>query len=91
MKVSYTKEQRMRAKADNLALVTIDLPGFTFQGPVDRERAGKLDAFVMEWISERRPGPNAVRDFVAATPFQSEAVTKASQSLLDQKAEVTHE
>jgi GTP-binding protein EngB required for normal cell division len=55
MKVSYTKEQRMRAQADSLALVTIDLPGFTFQGPVDRERAEQLDKFVMQWISERSP------------------------------------
>jgi GTP-binding protein EngB required for normal cell division len=57
MRVSYTKEKRMIAKADNLALVTIDLPGFTFQGPVDRERAEQLDKFVMQWITEKKPAP----------------------------------
>lgn len=59
MKISYTKEQRIRAKADNLALVTIDLPGFTFQGPVDRDRAEQLDKFVMQWITEKKPAPRS--------------------------------
>ena len=32
-KISYTKQMRDRAKVDGKHLVTVDVPGLTFQGP----------------------------------------------------------
>ena len=53
MTVHYTKQQRSHAKAENLELVTIDLAGFRFQGPVAAELASMLDDFAMRWMTER--------------------------------------
>ena len=42
MSVSYPKEMRSYAKAHKLGLVTIAVPGMTFQGPEDRPFQVKL-------------------------------------------------
>ena len=47
-RISYPKDMKDRAKADERSLVTVDVPGMMFQGPVDRETAKKL----LRWVTE---------------------------------------
>ena len=47
-RISYPKDMKDRAKADERSLVTVDVPGMTFQGPVDRKTAKAL----LQWVTE---------------------------------------
>lgn len=62
-RVSYPKVMRERAKADGKGLVTIDVPGMTFQGPVDNEVISKLVEFTTQVIfaSETRKKRKAAK------------------------------
>jgi hypothetical protein len=53
MAVTYTPAQRERAKADELKLVTLAVPGFEFQGPVTKEEAAEVEAFALAFYGRR--------------------------------------
>ncbi len=65
--ITYTKEQRAIAARENKALVTIAIPGFEFQGPVDAVDLKPLDDFVMQWIVSRYKEPEQVT--ATRTPY----------------------
>ncbi len=48
MSVTYTKDQRNRADREVLALITVDVPGLSFQGPVSLEDRDSL----LKWLTE---------------------------------------
>ena len=52
-RVTYPKEMREQAKAEGKHLVTISLPGLTFQGAVTDDCEKELDNFVCSWIKRR--------------------------------------
>lgn len=45
---------RARAKADGRSLVTVDVPGMTFQGPIDPALAKQLLIWVTENVFNKR-------------------------------------
>jgi len=47
MTVSYTKDQRAIAAVQDLSLVTVDVPGCQFQGPVPKDTARAL----LQWLT----------------------------------------
>lgn len=47
-RISYPKDMKDLAKKDERSLVTVDVPGMMFQGPVDRETAKAL----LRWVTE---------------------------------------
>ena len=49
-KISYTKQMRDRAKVDGKHLVTVDVPGFTFQGPCSKAEAKEALEMVTRWL-----------------------------------------
>jgi hypothetical protein len=51
--VKYPKEMREQAKLEGKHLVTISLPGLTFQGAVTDDSEKELDDFVCAWIKRR--------------------------------------
>lgn len=53
-KPSYPRDMSDRAKADDRSLVTVDVPGMTFQGPIDPALAGALLKWVTENIFKQR-------------------------------------
>lgn len=56
MRPSYPKAMRDHAKQHKLHLITIDVPGMCFQGPVDVEAKHKLVQFVIKEILRKRKG-----------------------------------
>jgi hypothetical protein len=54
IKPSYPKEMREIAKREKLHLVTVDVPGMTFQGPVPLPWAKELIAIVTEFANRDR-------------------------------------
>lgn len=59
MAVTYTKEMRAKAEADNLWLVTIDGCGCCFQGPETKEGRDEIMAFLTKFLEKRCSGPLA--------------------------------
>jgi hypothetical protein len=53
---SYPKDMREFAKANGKSLVTVAVPGFVFQGPVDAEQSRDLLKWVTENILKKRGG-----------------------------------
>ena len=51
-KPSYPKEMRDIAKRNGQSLVTIDVPGFTFKGPVPKKYATQAIKMVTKWAKE---------------------------------------
>lgn len=51
--VSYPREMRARAKADGRHLVTVDIPGISFQGPVTKDVVKELEAFLLRLFETR--------------------------------------
>lgn len=52
MKPSYPKEMKDRAKKDGRLLCTVDVPGFCFKGPVDKEDVKELMSMVVKIIAK---------------------------------------
>jgi hypothetical protein len=50
VKIKYSKEMRDRAKADGLHLVTVDVPGMTYQGPITIEQRREMIQMLTRWI-----------------------------------------
>jgi hypothetical protein len=53
MAVTYTQAQRDRAKADELVLVTLSVPGFELQAPVTKAEAAEVEAFALAFYGRR--------------------------------------
>lgn len=53
-KPRYPKSMRDRAKADSLGLVTIDVPGMTYQGPQPEKRITALVKLLSKWWEQDR-------------------------------------
>lgn len=53
-RISYSKQMREIAKRERRELVTVDVNGMTYQGPVSREEADMLLGKFNEWLEERR-------------------------------------
>jgi hypothetical protein len=49
-KISYPKEMKERAKADGRHLVTLDVPGMTFQGPCSKDQVKEVFEMVNRWL-----------------------------------------
>ncbi len=54
MSVTYTREQRQRADSDGLVLITVDVPGLSFQGPVTSDDRDSLLKWLTELFDRRR-------------------------------------
>lgn len=54
MPVSYTKEQRERAKADGGTLVAVAVGGMEFVGPVGQEEAERVMEFLLGMFARQR-------------------------------------
>jgi alpha-beta hydrolase superfamily lysophospholipase len=64
MKPSYPKEMRERAKQDGTHLVTVDVPGLCFQGPVTKEQVKEAVEMLTRWFEERK-SPKSKRKAIA--------------------------
>lgn len=65
MTVTYRKAQREKAKVEGLRLITVSVPGLEFQGPVSKEDANSLLAWLTAFLGRRRghlPPCTAVAD-----------------------------
>lgn len=51
-KISYPKEMKDRANADGHHLVTVDVPGMTFQGPCSKEQVREVLRMVNRWLKK---------------------------------------
>lgn len=58
-KPSYSKEMRARAKQDGRHLVTIDVPGMCFKGPVDKKFVNQLLRLVVRIGESKQEAKNA--------------------------------
>lgn len=56
MRPRYPKAMREYAKKHKLHLITIDVPGMCFQGPIDAEAKHKLIEFFIKEILRKRKG-----------------------------------
>lgn len=54
-RVTYSKEMRERAIADKKHLVTIDVPGVTFQGPCTKAQCNEAIAMFTRWMKKETP------------------------------------
>ena len=57
-RVTYSKEMRDRAKADKKHLITLDVPGMTFQGPCTNEQVKEVHSMFQRWMKEKRTKGN---------------------------------
>lgn len=61
MSISYTKEQKQKAKADGLHLVSIDVGwAMSFQGAVSEEERDELAKYLIAFLGRRRATLKAV-------------------------------
>jgi hypothetical protein len=49
-KPSYPKDMKERAKKDGKKLITVDVPGFCFQGPATNEEVSQLMKLITSWL-----------------------------------------
>lgn len=57
-RVTYSQEMRDRAKADKKHLVTIDVPGMTFQGPCTKAECKEAIAMITRWFKKENTDGN---------------------------------
>jgi hypothetical protein len=72
-KISYPAEMRDRAKADGRHLVTVDVPGMTFQGPCSAKQVKEACEMVTRWFKKEN------EEAEAAKPKAKSAARKVSK------------
>lgn len=53
-RVSYPAEMKERAKQDKRHLVTVDVPGMTFQGPCTKDQCREAIEMVTRWFKAEK-------------------------------------